>query len=271
LTEYRFDDVLACRVESLACRRTEFLLHLFLHARFGRGRGRFGLNRWFVVLLSTGGKVRVHAQLLQPLDRFFAEVAVVRRIGNRHGRAVCPLRSLDPCRVQVVQGRLRHRDGLLLVIRRVGRFRRHDDLFRAVHHRLTVVGIIESLVALLHDLRFGVGEVRLRLVLGGRVDGSGFFTPALAAFGFTLGLFLVTAVLFFFRLGEGLGFWTRLRLLDLRQPFLTPRHFVRLASAIARSRLSAGCFPCSCTRTSSPCAAKHSPPSSSRRWIDSQA
>src|SRR5208282_2464041 len=33
----------------------------------------------------------------------------------------------------------------------------------------------------------------------------------------------------------------------------------------------AASFPCSCTRNSSPCAARHSPPSSSRRWTDFQA
>src|SRR5271165_4591641 len=37
-----------------------------------------------------------------------------------------------------------------------------------------------------------------------------------------LSLFLVAAALFFFRLGAGLGFQTRFRLPDLRQPFLTP-------------------------------------------------
>ena len=66
----------------------------------------------------------------------------------------------------------------------------------------------------------------LHFVLGRGVDRGGFFAPALAAFGFTLGLLLVAVALFVFRLGAGLGFQTRFRLPDLRQPLLTPLQFV---------------------------------------------
>ena len=95
-----------------------------------------------------------------------------------------------------------------------------------------------GLVALLHDLRFGVGEVRLRFVLGRGVDRGGFFAPTLAAFGFTLGLLLVAAALFVFRLGAGLGFQTRFRLPDLRQSFLTPLQFVGQFVATTASQRS---------------------------------
>jgi hypothetical protein len=91
---------------------------------------------------------------------------------------------------------------------------------------------------LLHDLRFGVGEVCLRLVLGRGVDWGGFFAPAWATFRFTLGLFLVTAVLFFFRLGAGLGLQSRFRLLDLYQPLFTPLQFVGQFVATTASQRS---------------------------------
>ena len=122
------------RRDFFASRRTQFALHLFLRTRFGRGccrfgrgRCRLGRNRCFVVLLSTCGDVRVDAHFLQLLDRFFAEVAGVGRVRNRRGRPVRRFRLLNPCRVQVVQGRLGHRHGLLLVIRLIRCFRRHDD------------------------------------------------------------------------------------------------------------------------------------------------
>src|SRR5271157_1898681 len=76
------------------------------------------------------------------------------------------------------------------------------------------------------------------IVLGRGVDRRGFFAPAFAAFGFTLGLLLVAAALFFFRLGAGLGFETRFRLPDLRQPFLTPLQFVGQFVATTASQRS---------------------------------
>src|SRR5208337_3529528 len=211
--------------ESFPCRRTEFVLHLLLHTRFSRRRRRLGRHRSFVVLLATDGDVRVHAQLLQPLDRFFAEVAGVGCVRNRCRRSVGSLRPLDPGRVQIVLRCLYYRHGLFLLIRRVRRFCRLDDLVFAISHRLSVVRIVESLVALLHDLRFGGGEVLLRLVCRGGIDGSRFLAPAFAAFGFTLGLFFITAALFFFRLDAGLRFQSRFRLADLGQPFFTSLQF----------------------------------------------
>jgi hypothetical protein len=111
-------------------------------------------------------------------------------------------------------------------IGRVGRLGRHDDLLRRVHHRLGVVRVVESLVALLHDLRLGVGEVGPRLVRGRGVDRSGSFAPALPAFGFTSGLIVVAAALFLARPGAGLGFQTRTGLADLRPPIFTPLQFL---------------------------------------------
>src|SRR5712692_10263015 len=104
--EYWLDDVLARRVESFAGRRTEFVLHLLLDTRFGRGRSRLGRSRCCVVLLSTAGEVWVDTDLLQLADRFFAEVARVGCVRNRRRRAVGRCRPLDPCCLQVVQGRL---------------------------------------------------------------------------------------------------------------------------------------------------------------------
>ena len=123
------------RVESFTSRRTQFALHLFLRTRFGRGccrsaegaaaSGGTGASWCFCRPVAMCGD----AHFLQLLDRFFAEVAGVGRVRNRRGRPVRRFRLLNPCRVQVVQGRLGHRHGLLLVIRLIRCFRRHDDLF----------------------------------------------------------------------------------------------------------------------------------------------
>ena len=82
-----------------------------------------------MVLLATDGEMRVHADLLRLLDGLLAEIAGVGRVRYRRRLAIGPRRPLDACRVQIVQRRLRHRDGLLLVIRLVGHFRCYDDLF----------------------------------------------------------------------------------------------------------------------------------------------
>src|SRR5262249_15051220 len=96
------------------------------------------------------------------------------------------------------------------------------DLPLAVHRRLSVLRIIEPLIALLPDLGFGVGEVRLRLVLGRRVNRRRLPAAPPPALRFPLGARLITTMLLGCRRGARLGFQPRLRRADLGQPILAP-------------------------------------------------
>ena len=115
----------------------------------------------------------------------------------------------------------------MLVVGLIGHFRCHDDLVRPIHHRLRVVRVVEPLVGLLHDLRFGVREVRLRLVFRCRVDGCRLLASTLAALGFAPRLLFVTTALFFLRLDTGLRFQTTFRLANLQQSVFAPLQFRR--------------------------------------------
>jgi hypothetical protein len=55
-----------------------------------------------------------------------------------------------------------------------------------VRDRLSVIRVLEFLVAPLPKVRFDVRELCLRPILGSGVDGGEFFTPTLAVFRFTL-------------------------------------------------------------------------------------
>ena len=79
-----------------------------------------------------------------------------------------------------------HGRQLLLVVGLGDQVLGDDDLVRIIDHDLGVVGLLESLgCAILHDLRFGIGEVALILGLrrgGGRIGGDRLrTTDALAA------------------------------------------------------------------------------------------
>ncbi len=210
------------RVQSFARRGTEFVLHLFLDACFCRGFGGRGGRRCLVVLLAAGGQVRIQAHLLQPCDRVCAEVTAVGRVRNRLGHAVGILGPFDLCRFQVFHSHLGHRYCLLLIVGLSGNAHGYDDLHLGVHHCLRIERIIEALVALLHDLGFGIGEVRLCLGLGSRVNGGRLFAAAFVAFGLALGLVGVATALLLGRPGRCLGFQACLGFLDLRQPHAAP-------------------------------------------------
>ena len=53
-------------------------------------------------------------------------------------------------RIKALLNRTNHDHGLLLVRGQVGGPGRHDDLVGAVHHRLTVVGLLDAGMAGLH-------------------------------------------------------------------------------------------------------------------------
>ena len=115
----------------------------------------------------------------------------------------------------VGDGLLDHDHGLPLVRGLVGGPRRHDHLVGTVHHRLTVVGLLEVPTARSwHDAGLGSGEVALGLVV--RHPGM------LLAFG--LGLFRFSRLLS----GRlGLGFQRRHGLPDLLQPSLPKGQLLR--------------------------------------------
>ena len=96
----------------------------------------------------------VHAQTIQVVNR-------LRRVVTGRGG------YLPRHRAGVGDGFLNHDHGLLLVRRHIGGTGRHDHLMRVVHHRLTVVGLLEVLPSRCgHDARLGIGEVALGLVVG---------------------------------------------------------------------------------------------------------
>ena len=118
-----------------------------------------------VVLLPPRRHVRVEAQPLQPRDRLLAEVAAVHRRRDRQRPPGSSAGRRDPGRLQVRQRRLRPSARpaacrCAAAVTSAG----HDDLARPIHARLGVAAVVPPLVALLHDLQLGVGEVRLRLV-----------------------------------------------------------------------------------------------------------
>src|SRR6266851_10251219 len=55
---------------------------------------------------------------------------------------------------------------LILIALAVGQAVRDDDLRRAIHRSLRVIGLNEPVLAL-HDAAFGIGEVALRLAVRG--------------------------------------------------------------------------------------------------------
>ena len=150
LPEHRFHDRLAQGVDGVPGCRLELRAHRTDHGPVVRE-----WRRRLPVCLPVRGDVQVDPVEGGVRHRRRAEEAGISR--GRRG----------PC--AAVRFHLgEYRDELLLVVGRLGDIRRHDDLGRAIHRGLGVVGLDEALGRpVLHDPGLGVGEVPLGLRLRG--------------------------------------------------------------------------------------------------------
>ena len=170
------------------------------------------------------------------------KVPAVRGVGDRQGLALLVPRPFDARRGKVGHRRLGHRYCLLLVVRGGRDFRRHNNLVLCVHRGLRVVTVVEALVVAFHDFRIGVGEVRLRLVGGRRLDWCRCFATTLFPQGLTFRFRHVPFPLLFGGPLASLRFQPGLGLPDLHHPVLPTLQFFRqfVAPSAAQRRVLLG-------------------------------
>src|SRR5436853_437608 len=152
--DHRFDRAFAQPVDRLAERRLEFIRHLLARTRVVAGwrrQGRKAFLPTWMMRITPGGNVGINPTLLTRRNICGAKIPVVHRSHF----------WWPNLRWNRVQGRF----GFSLIGRMVRERLAHNQQARLIDRDLGVIVLLEALrAAVLHDPRFGIGEVVLVLV-----------------------------------------------------------------------------------------------------------